>query len=408
MFHFVVIKAIRACNLRCSYCYYINADTPNYGSVISDASLAKLYEHVAAYIDPQAKFCFIWHGGEPLMLGRKRLQRFLDLQKVYFSHGQARNLLQSNGVLVTQEWIDFFKCNDIRVGLSLDGTRDVHDHTRVTRSGRGTYDAVVRAVKLFRKNGVSIGILAVANGGGDGYETLKHFQELGVEACDFLLPMTNNAHEERVASAGGGATTDFGQVAAFLQGAFRRWVEAPEPTIGVRLFENLILNAFGVRHSYLGAGPTTLAENLVLETNGEVCLDTDFWHIDRYALGAQYHLRMNVHEPDFSLARVEQRLNEIVDRYALDRLPSVCQNCKVRSICHASHPASRYGFDGTYQHRSAYCEAMYRLSDDVLAYLVRGGRTSLLFDPDLRAAVAPRAATGDRGETVTPTAECRR
>jgi uncharacterized protein len=385
---FVVIKAIRACNLRCPYCYYINEDTPNYGTIISEGTLGKLYEHVARYIGQEDHFGFIWHGGEPLMLGRKRLQRFIDMQQGCFSKGQVENLLQTNGVLVDQEWINFFKRNDIGVGLSLDGAKDSHDSRRVTRSGRGTYDDVVRALRLFEANGLSVGVLAVPDGDADGYETLRHFQELGIEACDFLLPMSNNALQETLPSSGYRNFTNFTKIAVFLKGAFKRWVEAPEPAISVRLFESLIVNAFGFRHSYLDAGPTTLAENLVLETNGDVCLDTDFWHIDRYALGAQYRLAMNVHDADFTLAHVERLLNDIVEREELDRLPGACQNCRVRSVCHASHPASRYGTDGTYLHRSAYCEAMYYLSEDVLNYLVQRGYANAFYDADLKKAIA--------------------
>src|SRR5215212_1695357 len=209
MIHLVVIKAIRACNLRCPYCYYINEDTPNYGSIISDDTLSKLYEHVATYIGPQGRFAFIWHGGEPLMLGRKRLQKFIDLQQRYFSKGQVENLLQTNGVLVDQEWVDFFKQNDIGVGLSLDGTKNTHDSRRVTRSGRGTYDDVVRALQLFRANGLEAGVLAVADGDADGYETLRHFQALGIKSCDFLLPMSNNALQETLPSSSYRNFTDF-------------------------------------------------------------------------------------------------------------------------------------------------------------------------------------------------------
>jgi uncharacterized protein len=393
----VVIKAIRACNLRCSYCYYINEDTPNYGAIMTDATVEALYKHVAAYLPPHETFGFIWHGGEPLMLGRKRLQRFLDLQQTYFAKGQALNLLQTNGVLVNQTWIDFFKRNNIGVGLSLDGSKEAHDRTRVTPSGKGSYDAVVRAVKLFQENGVGIGVLGVPDGEADGYETVKHFQELGIGGCDFLLPMTNNAlvahASEREASGdarqpSGSAAPDFEKIAAFMRGAFRRWIEPGNPEISVRLFESLLQNAFGLPHDYLDAGPTSLATNLVLETDGDVCLDTDFWHIDRFDLGQHYRLAMNVHQEDFTLTRVESALAAFVAAHGLDRLPDACQSCRVRSICHASHPASRYGADGSYGHRSAYCEAMHGLSEDIVDYLNQRGLAHALYDPDLKASLS--------------------
>lgn len=407
MIQLVVIKAIRACNLRCPYCYYINEDTPRYGLIVSERTLEKLYEQVARYVGQRTGFAFIWHGGEPLMLGRKRLQAFLDLQRRFFSKDQVRNLLQTNGVLLDQAWVDFFKENEVGVGLSLDGTQRTHDRTRITRTGRGSYHDVIRALELCRRNGMSVGVLAVASGDADGYETLAHFQELGVEACDFLMPMTNNALQARGAGPEYDRFTDFQRVGAFLRGAFRRWVEQPEPFISVRFFESLIQNAFGISNDYLDAGPTTLAENLVLETDGDVCLDTDFWHVDRYGLGAQYRLTMNVHDRDFSLARVEAALEAVVAERGLARLPGACQACQVRSICHASHPASRFDSDGSFDHRSAYCEAMYALSDEILAYLVQRGYADRLFDPDLRLAMragAGRNPGGAHGTSDVPAA----
>ncbi|MBA2521327.1 MAG: radical SAM protein [Chloroflexia bacterium] len=393
MIHVVVIKAIRACNLRCSYCYYINEDTPNYGMIISTETLKRLYAHLATYLAGRTDFAFVWHGGEPLLLGKRRFQAFLDLQADYFAPGQVRNVLQTNGVLVDQAWIDFFQRNQIFAGVSLDGTRDNHDQYRKTIKGRGTYDEVLNAVRLFQENGLHIGVISVVHDGLDGAASLRHFQDLGVAVADYLIPMTNNALQESDLAGDYGTFTDFATIGSALTDAFQAWVKYPEPAIKVRLFEGLIQNAFGLEHGYLNAGSFDLSENLILETNGDVCLDTDFWHIDRFALGDQYHLQTNVHDPDFSFAAAEASLHAFVRAHHLDQLPDDCQRCKVRSICHASHPASRFGADGTFNHRSAYCEAMYMLSDAVLDYVADAGYTASLYDADLR-----RAMT-DQGET---------
>jgi uncharacterized protein len=384
--HLAIIKSTRACNLRCPYCYYINEDTQHYGQMMSDQTIESLYSHLAKYLAGKSGFGFVWHGGEPLLLGKKRFQRFLDLQKKYFSSNQIVNLLQTNGVLIDQSWIDFFNSNGVSVGISLDGMREAHDRNRPTTAGKGTYDSVLRAIRLFQANSMAVCTLAVADGRYDGYETLRHFQELGIQECDFLIPMTNNALQEEFRSSGHKNYTDFSSVSAFLIGAFRRWVENAPP-IGVRLFESLIQNSFGLPHGYLNAGSTNLSESLVLETNGDICLDTDFWHIDRYNLGAKYNLRFNVHSPDFSLAGVEEHLQQFIVQEGLDRLPDACQQCRVRSVCHGSHPASRFGSDGSFNHRSAYCSAFYELSDEILNYMARRSLTPNLYDLDLKNAL---------------------
>ncbi len=385
MIHLAIIKSVRACNLRCPYCYYINNETKNYGQMISEQTIERLYFHVSQHLAAQQGFGFVWHGGEPLLMGRRRFKRFLDMQKNFFSPDQIRNLLQTNGVLIDQPWIDFFNENGVAVGLSLDGPQELHDRNRPKVSGKGSYQDVVKAIELLHKNKMMVCVLSVVDGRRDGYEALAHLQGLGVHQCDFLIPMTNNALQGNSNVGIYHQFTDFQGISNFLLGAFQRWIETPEPKIGVRLFECLMQNAFGISHGYLNAGSCNLSESLVLETNGDICLDTDFSHIDRYQLGSQYNLQLNVHNKDFSLSDVEQRLKNFIASERLDLLPEDCQTCKVRSICHASHPASRFDADGSYNHRSAYCEAFYALGEIIVDYLHQKGLSSDFYDPDLKA-----------------------
>jgi uncharacterized protein len=109
MINTLVLKSIRACNLRCPYCYYINEQTEKYGLAIKEELLGRLYSAFSTYIADKLKEVYlIWHGGEPLLLGRQRFQRFLNLQKDFFPPDVVRNAVQTNGVLVDDNWLDFF------------------------------------------------------------------------------------------------------------------------------------------------------------------------------------------------------------------------------------------------------------------------------------------------------------
>jgi uncharacterized protein len=393
MINLAIIKAIRACNLRCPYCYYINKETENYGQVISDATLTSLYRHVSHYLEGKPGFGFVWHGGEPLLLGRRRFKRFLDLQAQYFSSGQVANVLQSNGTLIDHEWVDFFQNNRVAVGISLDGTEKAHNKNRPSVAGKGTYKETLEAIRLFQDRGLPVYALSVVDGHADGYETLQHFQEIGINECDFLIPMTNNALQQIGDTNDYNTYTDFTAIGSFLTNAFRRWIENPKPEIKVRLFECLIKNAFGLEGGFLNAGSVNLSGYVVVETNGDICLDTDFWQMDRYDLGKKYRLGCNVSDASFCLQNVEEDINIIVKQQGLDQLPDACQPCKVRSICRGSHPASRFGADGSFNHRSAYCEALFALSAVVLEHIVDTGFTENLYDGDLRATLS-RDAVG--------------
>lgn len=401
----VVIKAVRSCNLRCPYCYYINESTPADHRVISPETLRRLYESVSEYLrgDPRP-FSFVWHGGEPTLLGTKRFQSFLDIQREYFKPGQVENALQTNATLITDDWCELFVTNDVKVGVSIDGYQEVHDRNRVTVKGKGSYHKVVEGVKRLQSHGVNVGALMVVDGSADPIATIKSLRDLGMEYCDFLIPMSNNALLTPVVARtqpGGGAArnigeayradyTDFYRVGHFLREAFTELVHNPDPPLIIRLFDSVIKNALGLPHGYLNAGSTNVAENIILEPDGALCLDADFWHIDRFSLGDEYRLKRDIFSADFTFLSLEEGLGRLIADKGLERLPTDCQSCRVRSLCRASHPASRYSSDGSFDHRSAYCEAMYQLCDAIVRYMEKEGYRDYMFDVDLRATMAGR------------------
>ncbi|CAN5750159.1 anaerobic sulfatase-maturation protein [soil metagenome] len=380
MVHSVILKSIRACNLRCTYCYYINEDTPEYGLTMSDACLERVYASYAEYLhDNGARGSLVWHGGEPLMLGRPRLQRLLDLQRRFFAPGSIENHLQTNGLLITDEWIDFFKRNDVKVGLSLDGTKEVHDRFRVTKGGKGSYDLVIRAIERLRGHGIEVGVLTVMGSTPDGRRELMHLRdELRIRGADFLFPISSHALARR-------SPLDQKILSEFLLSAFQTWTEADDSLFTVRLFRALIKNAMGMPHNYFASGAASLGAAVIVETDGKVCMDTDFSEIDRYDLGSEYRFDFSVMDEDFTFAKVDRALHARIEERQLDRIPADCQSCRMRSVCRGAHPASRYDDrDHSFDHRSVYCEAMYDISDAVVEYLVRSGHGEDLADADLQ------------------------
>ena len=58
--------------------------------------------------------------------------------------------IQTNGMLITPAWCDFFTEWKVDVGVSIDGPRHLHDPKRVTRAGRGTFDKTVAGIRRLR------------------------------------------------------------------------------------------------------------------------------------------------------------------------------------------------------------------------------------------------------------------
>ena len=63
--------------------------------------------------------------------------------------------------VIDERWIKFIKLHQIRLGISLDEPRELHDAHRKTRKGAGTFDQVMRAIQLLKANGVDFHIITL-------------------------------------------------------------------------------------------------------------------------------------------------------------------------------------------------------------------------------------------------------
>ena len=152
------------CNIDCRYCFYKGRDT-SVGTGrqrMSDDVLEKL---VRDYM--QLGFLvsgFAWQGGEPTLMGVDFFRKAIELQKKYGSVGQqVSNTLQTNGVLLDDNWCRFFHDNKFLLGISIDGPKEFHDRYRIDHSGTGTFDRVIRGIRTCQKHDVQFSALVLLN-----------------------------------------------------------------------------------------------------------------------------------------------------------------------------------------------------------------------------------------------------
>ncbi len=124
-----------------------------------------LEEFIRQYIEGQDvdTILFNWHGGEPALLGLDFYRKAVELEKKYAGTKHIDNDFQTNGVLLDDQWCEFFKENDFYVGLSIDGPKHLHDRFRLSRGGEPTFDQVYRAARLLQKHDVPFNPLTVVN-----------------------------------------------------------------------------------------------------------------------------------------------------------------------------------------------------------------------------------------------------
>lgn len=163
------------CNLQCSYCYA----RPFLSKSLEIMSREILKRAISDCILNSKWPRITWHGGEPTLSGLDFYQNSQDIIEKYRYPGQKIDqVLQTNGTLINKKFARFFKENDFKIGISIDGPRDIHNINRTKKSGRGSFEDVMRGLEILRQEGVNPSVIVTVTS-----DTLK----FAGEVFDFLI-----------------------------------------------------------------------------------------------------------------------------------------------------------------------------------------------------------------------------
>ena len=109
-------------------------------------------------------YAFGWQGGEPMLMGLDFFHKAVDLMKYYGQSGkQVSNGLQTNGIMLDDEWCQFLRQYNFLVGVSIDGPPEIHDSNRLTIGGTGSHELVMRGLAALNRNHVEYNVLTLVN-----------------------------------------------------------------------------------------------------------------------------------------------------------------------------------------------------------------------------------------------------
>ena len=144
-----VVKALclhiaHDCNLACKYCFAEEGEYHGRRALMSFEVGKKALDFLIANSGNRRNLEVDFFGGEPLMNWQvvKDLVAYgREQEKIHDKN--FRFTVTTNGVLLNDEIQEFINQEMDNVVLSLDGRKEVNDHMRPFRNGKGSYDLIV-------------------------------------------------------------------------------------------------------------------------------------------------------------------------------------------------------------------------------------------------------------------------
>lgn len=288
---------------------------------MSDETIEAIVRRALEHATVRCSFGF--QGGEPTLAGLDFFRRVVELQKKYNTRQiEIQNALQTNGVLLDDEWASFFAREKFLIGVSLDGYESLHNLHRKDAQGEGTFSRVMRGLEALKRNRVEFNILTVVTA-----QTARHAKE----AYAFFL-RNGLVYQQYIAcldptGESGGAhsyslTPEL--YAKFLKDLFDVWYQdrAQGKFVYNRYFENLAAILLGrpVESCDLNG---TCSIQYAIEGDGSV-YPCDFYMLDEYRIG-------NIHSD--TLEEIDRNRDRIRFIQQSAVLPEQCKNCCWLRLC---------------------------------------------------------------------------
>lgn len=312
------------CNLGCKYCFYNdvteNRNVPDFGMMSSKTLETLVRKAISMNVD---EITFAFQGGEPTLVRLNFYQDLIEFVNRYNKNGIKVNYaIQTNGMMIDEKWTRFFSENKFLVGISIDGTKEIHDQNRVDHKGKGTYNRVIKATRLMDKYKVDYNVLIVVTKNVVRHLT-KIYNSLKKQGFSYMqfIPCLDELGSEPGSHAYSLSPQDYGR---FLDMLFIAWYNdlIAGEKISIRMFDNLIGMSMGYAAESCDM-KQGCSVNLVVEADGSA-YPCDFYVLDEWKIG-------NVVEEN-----LETMLSSnIGKKFVLDSIELIkgCQGCKYFRFC---------------------------------------------------------------------------
>ena len=340
----LLVKPISAdCNIECEYCFYLEKKNLYPGVPRHQMPGNVLETMIRRYLaTPQQEWSFAWQGGEPTLMGPGFFRNVVKLQEKYAPPGaRISNGLQTNGTLLNDTFARVLAEGNYLVGISIDGPAEMHNRYRLTTSGRGTHQEVIRGLETLRRNKVEHNVLTLVSRANVDHprEVYRYLRELGVTYQQFIpcVEFEEDGSPRPYSISG----DEWGR---FLKGIFDEWATEDTRRVSIRNFDAVLAMMVHGAPIVCTAG-THCRQYFVVEYNGDV-YPCDFFVKPDLRLG-----NVVTHQfPDMWRASAYREFGRNKKRWN-----DACASCEYLRYCAGDCPKHRYARDNDPTQLSVLC-----------------------------------------------------
>ena len=349
-----IIKPTDLCNCSCKYCI-TPYDIPKVKmSIETFTTLCKKLSNNTLYDD----YLFIWHGGEPMLMGVDYYKQALNIEKKYLK--SYNNTFQSNCTLLNDEWFEFLSANKIRVSTSLDGNQRYHDVNRL-KDGKGTFDIVFSNITKLQELKLLAGVVTVLS-----KTNIEHLDEIlqffaGNKISTRLNPILPS---DRVLDSEDDLSITPNEYADCLIKCFDNWVNesySGGDKINIAPFSEIVYNMFHTEKPRLCVYSGRCYENFIaINPYG------DLYNCGRFCDILQYKIA-NIND-DFNWHDLFEKKQQLM-QWSRNDETNDCMHCEWKHLCNSGCPHSSYIYNGRIIGKDPYCEANKKLFSHIYTVL---------------------------------------
>ncbi len=157
----LILQSTPYCNIRCRYCY-LSEESRATKKTMDPQVACDIVRYVLSTGYSTKNLHIEWHAGEPLAAGRDFYkQAFYKITQEFGSQYTFRYSIQTNGIMINDDWCNLFKEQNWEIGISVDGPDFIHNKHRRTINNHDTYNLVMRGIDCLNKHKIPFNIISV-------------------------------------------------------------------------------------------------------------------------------------------------------------------------------------------------------------------------------------------------------